>query len=116
MIDIPSQKTMDWRRGEELNVLTSVVATGKARFAGIADDVGLNGDAVAGFQRLNGGVDGEDDTSGFVAEDVIIFNDHWADAAGMPEVDVRPAGSRDVNGKWDTASIKKTRTHRSQCF
>lgn len=35
---------------------------------------------------------GEDHAGGFVAEDVVAFDDHGADAAGVPEVDVGAGG------------------------
>ncbi len=36
----------------------------------MADDVGFDGDAVAGAEVRDGGVGGEDGAGGFVAEDV----------------------------------------------
>ena len=55
----------------------------------MADDVGLDGDAVAWAEvRDGGGVHGEDDARGLVAEDVGGCDEHGADAAVLPEVDV----------------------------
>lgn len=88
MVDIPSQQAVERRRGEEFDVFAAVVAACEAGFAGVADDVRLDGYAVAGFQGCDGGVDGEDYAGGFVAEDVVVLDDHGADAAGVPEVDV----------------------------
>jgi hypothetical protein len=41
--------------------------------------------------RGDAGVHGDDDARGFVAEDVCVGDDHGADAAGVPEVDVGAA-------------------------
>lgn len=49
MIDISSQQAVERRRGEKLDVFTPVVAAREAGFAGVADDVRLDGYAVAGF-------------------------------------------------------------------
>ena len=57
-----------------------------------ADDVRFDGDAVAWGEVRDGGVGGEDDAGGFVAEDVCVCYDHGADAAGVPEVDVGSVG------------------------
>ena len=79
---------------EELDLEAAVVAAGEARRAFAADDVGLDGDAVAGFEGGDGGVHGDDRAGGFVAEDVCVFDNHGADAAGVPEVDVGAGGER----------------------
>ena len=69
--DVPPQQTRDRWGTEKGDVLTTVVAALKTGFAFVADDLGLNGDAVAGFERCDCGVDREDGTAGFVAEDVV---------------------------------------------
>ena len=88
VVDVTPQEAVDGGGGQEAHIQAAVVAACQAGFALVADQVGLDGDAVANFVGLHGGVDGEDDTGGFVAEDVVVLDDHGADAAGVPEVDV----------------------------
>jgi hypothetical protein len=71
-----------------LYVYASVVLSSQARFALIADDVWLDGHAVADLVGFDGWVFGNDDSGGFVAEDVVAFDDHWAYASCVPEVDI----------------------------
>ena len=88
VIDVPSQQARDGRGGAERDVHAAVVAAGEAGLALPADDIGFHGHAVAELVRGDGGVFGNDDAGGFVAEDVRVGYDHGADAAGVPEVDV----------------------------
>ena len=81
MFEVSAQQASDGRCGEELHAFAAVVAACEAGFAFVADDVWFDGYAVAGFERGDGGVDGEDCPSGFVAEDMGVFYDHGADAA-----------------------------------
>ena len=91
VIDVSPQQSRDGRRGAEGDFLAAVVATCEAGLALVADDVGFHGHAVADAVGGDGGVFGDDDAGGFVAEDVRVFDDHGADAAGVPEVDVGAA-------------------------
>ena len=93
--DVAAEEAVDGRGGEELHALAAVVAAGEAGFAGVADETRFDGDAVADFQVGDGRVGGENDAGGFVAEDVGVFDDHGADAAGVPEVDI---GSGEESG------------------
>ena len=81
---------MEGRRGEELNTQAAVVAAGETGFAGMADDIRFDGDAVSGFEMRDGGMDGDDDSCRLVPEDVGVFYDHGPNPSGMPEVDIRP--------------------------
>lgn len=54
----------------------------------MAGNVRLDGNTVAGLEARDGRVGSEDHAGGFVAEDVGGFDDHGADAPGVPEVDV----------------------------
>ena len=88
VVDVAAQEAVDGRGGEEAHGEAAVVAAREAGFAVAADDVRFDGDAVARGEVRDGGVGGEDDAGGFVAEDVRVCHDHGADAAGVPEVDV----------------------------
>ena len=88
VVDVAPQEAVDGGRGEETHVEAAVVAAREAGFALVADDVRFDGDAVAGLEVRDRGVRGQDDAGGFVAEDVRVGDDHGADAAGVPEVDV----------------------------
>ena len=88
VVDVAPEEAVDGRGGEEAHVEAAVVAAREAGFALVADDVGFDGDAVAGLEVRDGRVRGEDYAGGFVAEDVGVCYDHGADAAGVPEVDV----------------------------
>lgn len=89
VVDVASQQPGNGRRGAELDFFAAVVAASQAGFAFAADDVGFDGDAVADTVGGDGGVGGDDDAGGLVAEDVRVGYDHGTDAAGVPEVDVR---------------------------
>lgn len=86
---VAAQQSGDGGSGEESNVGASVVATSKAGLAGVANLLGLNGDAVADLDVLDVRADSDNVTSGLVAEDVVAGDDHGADAASVPEVNVR---------------------------
>lgn len=60
VVDVASEKARDGRGGEEEDGFAAVVAAGETGFAGVAGDVRFDGDAVAGLEVLDGGVDGED--------------------------------------------------------
>jgi len=87
--DIAAQEAGDGGCGAEVDGEAAVVAAGEAGLAFVAGDGGLDCDGVADAQGGDGGVCGDDDAGGFVAEDVVGFDDHcWADAPVAPEVDV----------------------------
>ena len=88
VVDVAAEEAVDGRGGEEAHGEAAVVAAREAGLAVAADDVRFDGDAVAGAEGGDGGVRGEDDAGGLVAEDVRVCHDHGADAAGVPEVDV----------------------------
>lgn len=56
MIDIAAQQAVDGRRGKEAHALTAVITACKAGFAFVADDIRLDGDAVAGFREVTSGL------------------------------------------------------------
>ena len=88
VVDVAAQEAVDGRGGEEAHVQAAVVAARQAGLARVADDVRLDGDAVAGLQVRDRRVRGQDDAGGLVPEDVRVRYYHGADAAGVPEVDV----------------------------
>ncbi len=94
MRNVPSEQAWYGRCGAEGDVEAAVVASCEAGFAGVADDVRFDCDGVAGPEGGYGGVDGEDDAGGFVAEDVGSGYDHGANGARVPEVDVGSAAER----------------------
>ena len=97
VVDVAAEEAVDGRGREEAHREAAVVAARQAGFAVAADDVRFDGDAVADGEGRDGGVRGEDDARGFVAEDVRVCDDHGADAAGVPEVYV---GSVSRGEKW----------------
>ena len=88
VIHVATQQAVEGGRRGEFDFFAAVVAAGETGFAFVADDVRFDGDAVADLEVRDGGMHGEDDAGGFVAEDVGVFDDHGADAAGVPEVHV----------------------------
>lgn len=97
MVDVAAQEAVEGRRGKELDFVAAIVAAREAGLAGAADGVRLDGDAVAGLQRRDGGVHGEDCAGGLVAEDLVGFDDHGANAPGVPEVDIGAVGESRVS-------------------
>lgn len=89
VVDIATQETVDGRGGQEGDVFATVVPAGQTGFAGIADDVGLDGNAVADFEMGDIGGHGNDLACRFVAQDMVSGDNHRADTAIVPEVDVR---------------------------
>ena len=89
VVDIAAEEARDGRSGTEEDRVAAIVATGQARLALAADDVGLDGNAVADLERLDVVVHGNNDACRLVAENVVIFNNHGTDAAGVPEVNIR---------------------------
>jgi hypothetical protein len=81
VLEVPAQEASDWWRRQKLHAFAAVVASCQARLALVANDVGLDGYAVPGFERRDGGVYGHDHSSGFVAENVRVLDNHGADAA-----------------------------------
>ncbi len=86
--DVAAEQAVDRWGGEELHAFAAVVPAGEAGFAAVADEARFDGHAVAYFEVSDGGVGGEDYARGFMAEDMGFLDDHGADAAGVPEVDV----------------------------
>lgn len=60
MVDIAPEETGDRGGREEEDVFATVVAACEAGLAGVAGDVGFDGDAVAGLEVFDGGVYCED--------------------------------------------------------
>ena len=88
VVDVAAEQAVDGRRGEERNLFTSIVSAREAGFASVADDIGFDGDAVAGFEVRYARVGCDHSASRFVTENVIPLDDHRADAASVPEVDI----------------------------
>lgn len=92
VVDVAAEQTVDWGSGEEEHVFTTVVPSRQAGFAGVADDVGLDGHPVAHTEGLHIGANGDDLTGRFVTKDVVSGDNHRTDAAFVPEVNVRSKG------------------------
>ena len=88
VVYIAAEQAVEGRGRGELHFFAAVVAAGEAGLAFVADDVRFDGDAVAHLEGRDRGVHGQDHAGGFVAENVRVFYDHGADAAGVPEVHV----------------------------
>ena len=88
MCNVTAEEARDWRSGEEEDRLAAVVASSKARLASMAGDVWLNGYLVAGLEMRYRGVDGENLASRFVTEDMLICDNHGADATCMPKMHI----------------------------
>lgn len=89
VVDVAAEQTIDGRGGQEENIFTAIVSSGQAGFAGIADDVGFDSNAVAWLEGLHVGSYSNNLAGGFVTEDMVATHDHGADAAVVPEVNVR---------------------------
>ena len=106
VVDVAAEKAGDGRGGVEAHLQTAVVAACEAGFAGVAGERRFNGHSVAGFQVGDGGMDGEDFAGGFMAQDVVVCDDHGANAAGMPEVDVGAADTGCADGDGHLAFLE----------
>lgn len=88
MVDISTEQAINGGCRQKFDGLATIVAAREARFAFIADHVGLHSDAVADFEGFDVVCNGDDDAGGFVAEDVVVCDNHGADTAGVPEMDI----------------------------
>jgi hypothetical protein len=88
VVNISAKQAVDGRSGEEGDILATVVAASQAGLAGVTDNVGFNGDAVAEFEVGDVGSDRDNLTGRFVTEDVVSSDDHGANATSVPKVDV----------------------------
>lgn len=89
VVDVAAEEAVDGWSGQKSHLYAAVIAPCEAGFAGVANDIWLNGDSVTGFEVRDGGVGGEDYSCGFMAKDVVVFYYHGANAAGVPEVNIR---------------------------
>jgi hypothetical protein len=89
-----------------LDLVATVVAARKARLAGIADDVGLDGDTVANLEVGYGGVNCDDVACGFVAENVVVLDNHGANAASVPEVNIGSIRDKSVTAIVEEANLR----------
>ena len=112
VVDVAAEETVNRWGGEELHFLAAVVAARKALFAFITDEARFNGDTVTRLKVRDGGMSCENNTSRFVAEDMIIRDDHGPNGTGMPEMDVRPATSHQPLGLSDIEWGMDTRRYR----
>lgn len=95
VVDVSTEKTRYRWGGEEKHGFTSIVSACEAWLAGVARDIGLDGDFVTDAEVRDGRVHSENFAGGFVAENVFVCNNHWTDTTRMPEVDVGTG-----NGGW----------------
>lgn len=93
------------RRGCECHVRAEVVGAGFAAGAAAAGDAGLEGDAVADFERGDGIADFGDGAGGFVAEDHGVFEDEAADGAVGPVVYLLRGGLEEGRGEGEETYI-----------
>lgn len=77
VVDIAPEETGDGGSRQEENVFATVVAARKAGLAGMARNVGFDGDAVTGLEMLDRGVHGED-----LRELVVGFAGRWQRGGG----------------------------------
>ena len=80
VLEVAAEQASDGRCGEKLDGLAAVVAACKAGLALVADDVGLDRDAVADLEVGDRLMDSHDYTGRLVAEDVCVFNNHGTNA------------------------------------
>lgn len=88
VVDISSEETRNRWGGEELDFLASVVPSGEARLAFVADDVRFDGYSISNLEILYGRVYSQNNSGRFVSKYVCIFDDHGTNAASVPEVNV----------------------------
>lgn len=60
MSEVPTEETRDGGCGWEFDALAAVVGAGKTRSAGMARDVGFDGDLVTWLKVFDGRVNGDD--------------------------------------------------------
>lgn len=90
-----------WRRGSEDHGFTEVILAGAAIATPATRVAGLQGNAVASFERRDLVTDLDDGASRFVAEDHGITDDKVANGAMLPVVNIGAADSRVVYGDKD---------------
>lgn len=88
---VPLQRAVIRIHTTELNVLTQIVPAHPAQEALSARHTGLHGHAVARLQACDALAAPDDHARCFVAQDAVSLEDERADAAGLPEVDIRAA-------------------------
>jgi hypothetical protein len=92
MVYISSEESRNGRSGEKLDFLASVVSSGEAGLAFVANNVRFDGYTISNLEMFHRRVDSQDDSRRFVSEYVCIRNDHGPDAASVPEVNVGSEG------------------------
>lgn len=92
VVDVSAQHAGDGRGGEELDVVAAIVSASQAGLADTAGDVGLDSDTIANLEVLDGGVNGDNITSRFVAQDVVALDNHGTDTTSVPEVNIGAVG------------------------
>ena len=91
--------------GGELHVRAEVVVARKALDAAAAGVAGLESDAVADGEGLDGVADGNDGAGRLVAEDHGVLHDEVADGAVEPVVDIGTADAGVVDGDEDVMGV-----------
>ena len=81
VLEVAAEQSGDGGCGEEFDRLAAVVATCQAGLALVADNVGLDRNAVASFEVGDGLVHSHYYAGRLVAENVRVFNDHGTDAS-----------------------------------
>lgn len=89
VVDIAAKETIDGRSGQEFHLLTAIVPAREAGFAIVTNEARLDSDAIARLKVGDGGMGSDDYSSGLVAEDMLICDDHGSNCSMTPEVDVR---------------------------
>ena len=115
MVDVAAEEPINRRGGKEAHFQAAIVATCETRFAGVADDTGFNCNSITNFEVRNRRVGCKNNAGRLVAEDVSVFDDHRANTAGMPKVNI---GARNRIKPMDVSKLdygKVIRTHKSLC-
>jgi hypothetical protein len=81
VLEVAAEQTCDGRGGKKFDGRATVVAACQAGLALVADDVGLDCDAVTNLKVCDGLVNSHYHAGRLVTEDVCIFNNHRTDAS-----------------------------------
>lgn len=92
VVHISSEEPGYWRSREKLDFFATIVSSGEAWLAFVADNVRFDGYTISNFEMFHRWVYGQDDSRRFVSKYVGISNNHRTDAASVPEVNIGSEG------------------------
>lgn len=81
VLEVAAQQTGDGGRRKEFDGFAAIVASCEARLTFVADNVGLDGDAISDFKVLDRLMDSHYHSGRLVTENVGVFYDHGANAS-----------------------------------